>query len=371
MTSRVIAFYLPQFHPIPENDVWWGRGFTEWRNVARAAPRFRGHHQPQLPADLGFYDLRVPETRADQALLAREHGIHGFCYYHYWFGDRRLLGRPLDDVLSSGAPDFPFCLCWANESWTRSWDGRERDVLIKQDYSSENYSKHISWLLKVFSDRRYITVDGKPIFIIYRPADIPELEKMVRDWRAAARAEGYPGLFMIGVRSGFMRDLPESVRRAELDALLDFQPNAADFPRPRSWTTGLLEFAKRRLPDRLYQYLKTRGTAIKRVHYGDMVEAIMRRGLSKEQTTLPCVFPSWDNTPRRRTPTVIQNLDPGAYERWLRHSIASVAENSVDERLVFINAWNEWAEGCHLEPDLRLGRAFLEATRRAIEGEGE
>jgi hypothetical protein len=187
---RLIAFYLPQFHPIPENDDWWGKGFTEWRNVVQAKPLFPGHYQPHLPADLGFYDLRVPETRQAQADLAREYGIHGFCYYHYWFKGRRLLERPFNEVLTSGQPDFPFCLCWANESWTRAWDGQSGVILMKQEYSEEDDYQHIRWLSNVFRDKRYIRYEGKPLFLVYRVRDLPNPLQTTEIWRNEARRAG-------------------------------------------------------------------------------------------------------------------------------------------------------------------------------------
>src|SRR4029077_7166935 len=198
---KLIAFYLPQYHPIPENDDWWGKGFTEWTNVTKARPWFRGHYQPHLPADLGFYDLRLPETREAQANLARQYGIHGFCYYHYWFNGRRLLERPFNEVLASGSPDFPFCLCWANENWTRAWDGLEREVLIQQHYDSNDDLAHIRWLANAFRDPRYIRVHGKPLFLVYRVASLPDPMQTVSIWREEARRLGIGELFLCAVES--------------------------------------------------------------------------------------------------------------------------------------------------------------------------
>ena len=186
--KRVIAFYLPQYHPFPENDRWWGAGFTEWRNVVKARPLFRGHYQPHLPADLGFYDLRVPEVRQQQAALAERYGLSGFCYYHYWFNGHRLMQRPVEEMLASGKPDFPFMLCWANENWTRAWDGGEQEVLIRQEYSEEDDRAHIRYLLdEVFRDPRYIRVDGKPVFAVYRSALFPDMRRTIEVWRGGGR----------------------------------------------------------------------------------------------------------------------------------------------------------------------------------------
>src|SRR5438034_205774 len=196
MNVRPVAFYLPQFHPIPENDAWWGRGFTEWRNVVRARPLFRGHYQPHVPADLGFCDLRVPETREAQAALARDHGIYGFCYHHYWFNGRQLLSRPFQEVLESGRPDLPFCLCWANEPWTRAWDGNSGEVLVPQEYSDADDRNHIRWLLNAFADPRYIRVEGKPLFLVYQASRLPDLSRTTETWREEAIRAGVGDLYL-------------------------------------------------------------------------------------------------------------------------------------------------------------------------------
>ncbi|MDQ3627188.1 MAG: glycoside hydrolase family 99-like domain-containing protein, partial [Verrucomicrobiota bacterium] len=200
---RAIAFYLPQFHPIPENDEWWGKGFTEWTNVAKTRPIYPGHYQPHLPNELGFYDLRLPEARDAQADLARDHGIHGFCYYHYWFNGRRVLERPFNEVLASGRPDFPFCLCWANENWTRAWDGREHDVLLAQHYSEADDREHIRWLCRAFADPRYIRIKGKPLFLVYRTTALPDPRRTTDIWREEARRLGIGELFLGRVESNF------------------------------------------------------------------------------------------------------------------------------------------------------------------------
>lgn len=354
---RAIAFYLPQFHPVPENDAWWGRGFTEWRNVARAKPLFPDHYQPHLPADLGFYDLRLPETRAAQAELAREHGLHGFCYYHYWFNGRRILERPFNEVLESGKPDFPFCLCWANENWTRVWDGGERHVLLEQHYSHEDDLAHIRSLIPAFKDPRYIRVDGKPLFLVYRTGMLPAPARTAEIWREAAREAGLEGLYLVRVESHGDSADPKAIG---FDASVEFAPfNGLDIPALFRGRIPRLLAGAGVLPRGLTEH--------NLFEYRKVAHAMMNRP-SPAYPRFHCVTPGWDNTARRKANgTVLIGSTPETYWNWLQ----SVAQRTREEfrgdaRVCFINAWNEWAEGNHLEPDQQWGRAYLEATRSAL-----
>lgn len=333
---RLLAFYLPQFYPIPENDRWWGKGFTEWTNVARARPLFEGHYQPHLPANLGFYDTRVAEVRQAQAELARKYSIEGFCYWHYWFHGKRLLGRPIDEVLSSGQPDFPFCLSWANETWSRRWHGTgdEAEVLQVQEYSKEDDLNHIRWLMHAFSDPRYIRVKGRPLFLIYRPLDLPDVKSTADRFRDECRRNGLPEPYLVGLNSHAIRDF----RGLGLDGTLNFEPQFGALPGPTD--PGL----------KIYDYPHARRRMMSRIH---------------SFPTYPCIFVSWDNTPRRgENGIVFQNATPDNFYSGLEQIIQSVAAKPFDERVVFINAWNEWAEGNHLEPDQKHGLRYLEAVRR-------
>lgn len=357
-TPKLIAFHLPQFHPIPENDGWWGKGFTEWTNVAKARPLFRGHYQPHLPADLGFYDLRLPEAREAQAALARSYGVHGFCYYHYWFNGRRVLERPVNDILSSGMPDFPFCLCWANENWTRTWDGQHRQVLLKQNYSTEDDRNHIHSLLPVLSDPRYIRVDGKPLFLIYRASDLPHPAATIEIWQDEARRAGLNGLYLCRVERA-AQDHGDP-RPLGFDAGVQFEPDPIGIDTrmapPRLW------YLTR--PNAALQVLRKRCTLY---YYPEMA----RRGAigrSVGYPYFPCVFPNWDNSPRRsQGATIFINSTPNAYQSWLSSAIRRELGTPFTEKLVFINAWNEWAEGCHLEPDQLNGHDYLRATLAAVQ----
>ena len=353
---RSLAFYLPQFHPIPENDEWWGPGFTEWTNVVKGRPRFRGHDQPHLPADLGFYDLRLPEAREAQADLAAAHGIDAFVYYHYWFGGRRLLERPFDEVLDSGRPDLPFALCWANENWTRSWDGMEKSVLVHQSYDADDDRRHGQWLARAFTDDRYVRVDGKPLFLVYRAGALDDARRTTRIWRDEARRAGVGELFLCRVES-FAGERTDPTALG-FDAAVEFAPDWA-LLRP-TWRRVAREAA-----------FRAKVVASPLVdHEAYDYERVARRMLAKPQpayTRFPCLTPSWDNSARRaRGAKLLQGSTPAAYGRWLREAATRAPRSPGGESLVFVNAWNEWGEGCHLEPSQRWGRAYLEAHRDAM-----
>ncbi len=349
-TPRVLAFYLPQFYPVPENDLWWGKGFTEWTNVVQAKPLYEGHEQPHLPADLGFYDLRLPEVRQAQADLAREYGISGFCYYHYWFKGRRILDRPLDEMLASGEPDFPFCLCWANHTWTSHWSSSKVDRLVEQEYSEEDDRDHIRWLLSVFEEERYIKIDGRPLLLIYRAQDLPNPSQTIDLWKKETRKAGMPEPYICKVESG--GDFTDP-REIGCDAAVEFPPHKTDPPVKR--VQGSEDMYK---DNRIFEY---RELVEKRL---DLEEPPFRR--------FPCVMPSFDNTPRYRDggAMIYRGSTPGLYQQWLEGAIRKTLSNPLDEQIVFVNAWNEWGEGNHLEPDVGYGHAYLEATRNALRESG-
>lgn len=350
--ARVIAFHLPQFHPTPENDAWWGKGFTEWTNVAKAQPLFPGHYQPHIPADLGFYDLRLPEARHAQAELAREYGVEGFCYYHYWFGGRRILERPVNEILLSAEPDFPFCLCWANHSWNTAWQGTN-STLIEQVYPGmEDHAAHFDWLLQAFSDRRYLTIDGKPIFVIYRPDDIPDVLRVTDFWRERTLQAGLPGLYLIGVSH---RDEGWDPRTRGLDASTMQALPRRDGRIPRRYLSTKLKLALQGNTHELtiWDY--------------EEIRPILLRSNTVDWPDYPLVLPNWDNTPRTgMRGLVFHDATPERFREHLREAIGRIDDRPADERIVFLKAWNEWAEGNHVEPDQKWGRAWLEAIRAEL-----
>lgn len=350
--ARVIAFYLPQYHPIPENDEWWGKGFTEWTNVAKAKSMYRGHYQPHVPSDLGFYDLRVPETRKAQAEMAREYGIEAFCYYHYWFGGKQLLERPFAEVLASGEPDFPFCLCWANQTWTGVWHGAPNRILIEQTYPGyEDHRSHFNLLLNAFRDKRYITVDGKPLFVIFQPSEIPEIKNIMDFWRELAKNSGLEGLYLVGYRKN------ETWLPADygLDALVQDR-----MPSLRGWIS-------RRKPlkwlIRQYQLRMGKPTVYS---YKSIIPGLVSSRVSNNGV-FPCVVPNWDNTPRSgKNGLVLHGSTPELFRIHLKAASNSIKHLPKEHKLIFMKSWNEWAEGNHLEPDLRFGKGYLEVIKDEI-----
>jgi hypothetical protein len=358
--ARLIAFYLPQMYPIPENDRWWGPGFTEWTSVAGAQPLFRGHRQPRVPGDLGFYDLRLPESRVAQADLARAHGIEAFCYWHYWFGGKRLLERPLAEVLRSGEPDFPFCLAWANQPWTDTWLGSGRE-LMPQHYSHEDDLAHARWLVEAFADPRYVRVGGRPLFAIYRPSDLPDPARTADTLRTEASRAGVDEPVVLGIDGWAVgRDF----RDDGFDGTISFSPRLDLLPhmshspllsRPlrkaaRFWRNRRLGVSSGTL--KVHDYQQHRAAV-----------RTLRAGFTHPY--YPTTIVGWDNTPRRgRAAVVMRNDDPAHFEADLAELVTDAQAQPFDDRLVFVNAWNEWAEGNYLEPDLDRGDAALRAVQR-------
>jgi lipopolysaccharide biosynthesis protein len=343
---RVIAFYLPQYYPTPENDAFWGAGFTEWTNVAAARPLFRGHDQPKIPGELGFYDLRLPETRRAQAELARAHGVEAFLYWHYWFGGRRVLDRPFAEVLEQGEPSLPFCLGWANQSWTGVWYGAPERVLIEQTYPEPaDHEEHFEALLPAFRDPRYLRVDGRPLFLVYDPEDLPAPRDFASTWRKQSRSAGLGDLYLMGLGS----------RR--------WDPVASGFDaaaRHGFWLPGL----RRQLGG---WRARLRGWRRRPVVYAyrDFVDRGFPEVVSDRD--YPVALSNWDNSPRSgENGLVLQGGTPQLFRRHLREAIACVADRPPDRQIVFVKSWNEWAEGNYLEPDRRFGRAYLEAIRDEV-----
>ncbi|UXB24700.1 glycoside hydrolase family 99-like domain-containing protein [Stenotrophomonas maltophilia] len=346
MPATLVAFYLPQFHTFPENDTWWGKGFTEWRNVTRALPQFEGHIQPRLPADLGFYDLRNPQVMRDQARLAAEHGIGAFCFYYYWFSGRTLMEDPLRQWLADDSIELPFCLCWANENWARRWDGRDDDILIGQQHSAADDLAFITHVAPYLRDRRALKVDGRPMLLVYRPNLLPDARATAERWRRWCRDNGVGEIHLAYVQ-GFERPDPRDIG---FDAAVEFPPNMSN-PRSLSAQQWLLN------PDFNGDVRDWR----------ELATDIAARPLP-DYPLYPGVNPGWDNEARRSgRGRVYLHASPRGYRDWLRTTIHErLSAAPPAQRLVFINAWNEWAEGAVLEPDARLGHAWLQATRDAL-----
>jgi len=351
---RSIAIYLPQFHPIPENDEWWGKGFTEWTNVTKATPKFKGHYQPHLPTDLGFYDLRLHETMIEQAELAKAYGIYGFMFYHYWFSGKRILERPVNQWLENKSPNFPFCICWANENWSRRWDGKEHDLLLKQDYSEEDHRLHFKELARHFRDERYILVDGKPLFAIYRVELIPDIKQMVAIWREEALKYGFKGLYLVSVGNPVYSTNPNEI---DFDAAIKFQPDY--FNLPKNLSESFLNKILHKLNIKKSEVI---GNSI--YDYEEFVVETLKAEKSVDYLLYPSVTPMWDNSARRKKDAfVLHNSTPEKFGTWLKEVIKNFNPPTQEENFIIINAWNEWAEGNHLEPCQKWGRQYLEVVK--------
>jgi lipopolysaccharide biosynthesis protein len=358
---KVVAFYLPQFHEIPENNLWWGPGFTEWTNVRRAAPLFPGHYEPREPLDDNYYSLLDPRIPEWQAQLAKKYRIDAFCYYHYWFNGRRLLEQPFENMLKSGAPDFPFLLSWANEPWSRAWNGRRRDVIAPQSYGDKSdWARHFEYLARAFRDRRYLRQEGKPIFVIYRPSHFKRCGEMLEFWRRLAPEYGFDGLHLLHVLNTFE---PRIVKG--FDGVIELEPTFTISHRmPLSWVWVRYARALRRSlardPDRIpSRYLD-------RVDYDLVWKRILARNPSRRGVrNYLGAFPDWDNSPRRaRSGTMFERSTPAKFQQYFLSQLERT-NSGRDDGLVFVNAWNEWAEGAYLEPDKKNGYAYLEAIARA------
>lgn len=353
---RLIALYLPQFYPFPENDAWWGKGFTEWTNVGKAKPLFKGHYQPRIPADLGYYDLRVPETRQAQADMAKSSGIEGFAYWHYWFGNgKRLLERPFNEVLNSGKPDFPFCLAWANHSWYEkiyTLGGKNR-LLIEQKYPGiEDYKAHFYSVLPAFQDQRYIRVEGKPVFILFSPLDSSEVKVFVETWRNLAKENNLQGFYFIGQGK---RDQKQQIMSIGFDAFSDNSVSAIYYQQPKI--------------NRILQKLKTKFTGIPRVYKYAEAMKYFNSDDGRNIETIPSIIPNWDHSPRSgKKGFILHNSNPTFFKKHVDNVLSLLKDKPFEHRIAIIKSWNEWGESNYLEPDLKYGLKYLEALKESIDG---
>ena len=351
---RLIAFYLPQFHPIAENNIWWGEGFTEWTNVGKAKPLYRGHDQPKVPADLGYYDLRVSETRIHQAKLAKNNGIEGFCYWHYWFGNgKKLLERPFSEVLLSGNPEFPFCLAWANESWKGFAHGlQNRNLLISQEYPGhDDVKNHFFDVLPALKDKRYIKVNNKPVFLIYKPLNLPEAALFIKTWNKLALDNGLSGIYFIGQSSDINEK--ENIKKLGFDSINLIR--IFDFIKNRSFLTMVIERIK-------VSFFKSP----KKYNYASVIK-YFTGDEDKCVDVHPTIFPNWDHTPRSGYEgIVLHNSTPEYFKKHVLEILENIKHKENDTNIVFIKSWNEWAEGNYLEPDIKFGDKYLKVLKECL-----
>lgn len=348
--ARVIAFYLPQYHPIPENDKWWGKGFTEWTNVKKAKRLFKNHYQPRIPTELGYYDLRNEETREAQAKLAKDHGVEGFCYWHYWFGNgKRLLEKPFSEVLLSGKPDFPFCLGWANETWQGfDFGDNVRNILLEQKYpGEEDIIAHFNEVLPALTDKRYINVDGKPLFYIYKPSLLPNQKRFIEIWQDLAIKNGLKGIYFVC----------QSLDLTKIDKFFSFGFNAVNTNR------FSYAFNERSLFSVLKNRFFNKPSIFK---YKNVIRSFEGEEDTKE-TVFPTIIPNWDHTPRSgKKGSIFHNSTPAIFKEHIERTLEKIKNKKPENKIIFLKSWNEWAEGNYMEPDERFGRAYLEALRDVV-----
>lgn len=357
MNIKSIAIHLPQFHPCSENDEWWGKGFTEWTNVTKAKPLFKGHYQPHLPADLGFYDLRLEESRLAQEALAKEFGIYGFCYYHYWFNGKRLIHEPIDRKLENAKEDLPFMLCWANENWTRRWDGMDEEVLIKQDYSQNDNIEHIEFLCRTFfRDERYIKINNSPIFVIYRASIIPDIQKFIKTANEIAVNYGFPSIHFLCMDNFVDQD----ALNLGFQGAIHFHPDYRYFERKKESLLG-----------KFLNKFKIKQSFLIKNHYqlyDKYVDDIINNDHIISTNIHPGITPGWDNTSRRKEGAIIlDKSNPETFRKWLKHILSDKSKPEDENKFLFINAWNEWAEGNHMEPCIKWGNKFLEVLKEEMQ----
>lgn len=359
---KIIAFYLPQYHPTTDNDKWWGKGFTEWTNVGKAKPLFKGHYQPRVPADLGYYDLRLSEVREQQADLAKEAGIYGFCYYHYWFGNgKQELELPFNEVLRLGKPDFPFCLCWANESWhSKFWDkdgSIKKKMLIEQTYpGKEDHISHFNTLLPAFKDDRYIKINGKPLFTIYKALEFTDIENFIKLWQKLAQENGFPGIY-------FIAQNPFNNTQEQVKKLLALGFDAIN-------TIGLWDARKANVS--IFVRIRARITSIiTGLPFARKYEDIYSKFISdidSNENVYPTLIPNWDHTPRSGAAGyVLLGSTPNLFRKHIKQVFEVIKNKKTDNQIIFLKSWNEWGEGNYMEPDLKFGKGYIEVLKEEID----
>ncbi|MGV3145828.1 glycosyltransferase WbsX family protein [Streptococcus parasuis] len=380
MKARVIAFYLPQFHPTPENDKFWGKGFTEWTNVAKAKPLFRKHNQPRIPADLGFYDLRMPEAREKQAELAREAGIEGFCYWHYWFGNGiQTLEMPFEEVLNSNKPDFPFCLGWANHTWsTKTWDkdksNSEDTIIFEQKYPGKSdYESHFYHLLSAFKDKRYITVDGKPLFYVWDPIGIPNSKEFIDLWQNLAKENGLKGIYFVAKVDPLGKLSASNLTNGGSSFSDKYQEILKlGYDGINSHTLKYAELnANGKIKKIFYAFTRKylNSMFVEKYRYKDIIKYFNTKE-DHQENIFPQLIPGRDRSPRSgKTAVVYYENSPSEFRKAVRNSLECVKNKEDEHKIIFLNSWNEWAEGAYMEPDTVYGKGFIQVLREELEAD--